>query len=67
MIEPSPSRHTIDNSLEAQSPVKALLRLTESAAFPRSTDGRLYARVQVRGRPEIYPLGSPLFRAWLIL
>jgi len=65
MIDPSPRHETVDNSLEAQSPVKALLRLTETAAFLRSTDGRFNARVQVRGRPEICALGSPPFRAWL--
>jgi len=55
-----------NNPLERERPVKALLRLTETAAFLRSTVGRFYARVQVRGRPEIYALGSPPFRSWLI-
>jgi len=66
MIEPSPSHQTIDNSLEARSPVKALLRLTETAAFLRSTDGCFYARFQVGTRPEIYALGSAPFRSWLV-
>jgi len=66
MIEPSPSNETTDNCREVQRPVKALLRLTETASFLRSTDGRFYARVQVGGRPEIYALGSPSFRSWLI-
>jgi len=56
----------INNPLERERPVKALLRLTETALFLRSTDGRFYARVQVGGRPEIYALRSPAFRAWLI-
>ena len=68
MPEESPDSNgeAIDNPLEHERPVKALLRLTETAAFLRSTDGRFYARVQVGGRPEIYALRSPAFRAWLI-
>jgi len=66
MANPRSNGEAIDNALERERPVKALLRLTETALFLRSTGGRFYARVQVRGRPEIYALGSPAFRAWLI-
>jgi len=66
MANPGSNGEAIDNPLERERPVKALLRLTETALFLRSTGGRFYARVQVRGRPEIYALGSPAFRAWLI-
>jgi len=67
MVNPRSNGEPVNNNLlERERPVKALLRLTETAAFLRSTDGRFYARVQVRGRPEIYALGSPAFRAWLI-
>jgi len=66
MVNPRSNGEALDIPLERERPVKALLRLTETAAFLRSTDGRFYARVQVGGRPEIYALGSPPFRAWLI-
>jgi len=66
MANPGSNDETPDKALECERPVKALLRLTETAAFLRSTDGRFYARVQVRGRPEIYALGCAPFRSWLI-
>ncbi|MFI5457282.1 MAG: hypothetical protein ACHRXM_17690 [Isosphaerales bacterium] len=56
----------MNNPLERERPVKALLRLTETAGFLGSTDGRFYARVSVAGRPEIYALRSAAFRDWLI-
>jgi hypothetical protein len=66
MVNPSSNGEPIDNPLERERPVKALLRLTGTAVFLRSTDGRFHARVQVGGRPEIYALRSPAFRDWLI-
>jgi len=66
MIPASASDETIENPLANEGPVKALLRLTETAGFLRSTDGRFHVRVLVGGRPEIYALRSAAFRAWLI-
>ncbi|MFI5454033.1 MAG: hypothetical protein ACHRXM_01140 [Isosphaerales bacterium] len=66
MIAPSPSDETIDNPQEYEGPVKALLRLTATVGFLHSTDGRFYAQVSVAGRPEVFALRSPAFRAWLI-
>ena len=66
MANPTSNGEAIDNALEHERPVKALLRLTETAAFLRSTDGCFHARVQVGGRPEIYALGSPPFRSYLL-
>jgi len=66
MTAPSPNDETIDNPREYEGPVKALLRLTATAGLLRSTDGCFYAKVAVGGRPEIYELKSPAFRAWLI-
>jgi hypothetical protein len=66
MANPGSNDATLDKALERERPVKALLRLTETASFLRSTDGRFYARVQVGARPEIYALGSAPFRSWLV-
>ncbi len=66
MIAPSPNDETIDNPQEYEGPVKALLRLTETAGFLRSTDGWFYAQVSVGGRRDIYALRSTVFRDWLI-
>ncbi|MFI5455552.1 MAG: hypothetical protein ACHRXM_08880 [Isosphaerales bacterium] len=66
MIPAPASDATIENPLANEGPVKALLRLTETAGFLRSTDGRFHARVLVGGRPEIYAIRSPAFRDWLI-
>ncbi|MFI5455395.1 MAG: hypothetical protein ACHRXM_08075, partial [Isosphaerales bacterium] len=66
MTAPSPSDETIDNPWEYEGPVKALLRLTETAGLLWSTDGCFYAKVAVGGRPKIYALTSAAFRAWLI-
>jgi len=63
MVNPGSNDETLDKALERERPVKALLRLTETAAFLRSTDGRFYARVHVGARPEIDALGSPPFRS----
>jgi len=41
MIVPSPNDQTIGNPREYEGPVKALLRLTETAGFLHSTDGCL--------------------------
>jgi len=66
MIVPSPNDETIGNPREYEGPVKALLRLTETAGFLHSTDGCFYAQVSKGGRPEILALKSAAFRAWLI-
>jgi len=66
MTTPSSNDQTIDNPPEYEGPVKALLRLTATAGFLRSTDGSFHARVAVGSRPEIYPLKSAAFRGWLI-
>jgi len=66
MISPSPNHETIENPQEYQGPVKVLLRLTATAGFLHSTDGRFYARVSVAGRPEVYAIRSAAFRDWLI-
>jgi len=66
MIPAPASDATIDNPLANEGPVKALLRLTETAGLLRSTDGRCHARVSVGGRPEIYAIRSAPFRYWLI-
>jgi len=56
MANPSSNGKAIDNALERERPVKALLRLTETAGFLQSTDGRFYAHVSFGGRPETYTL-----------
>jgi hypothetical protein len=56
----------VDKPVMHQAPVKALLRLTETAGLLRSTDGRAFAQVPVAGRREIYALRSTAFRHWLI-
>jgi len=66
MIASSPNDETIDNPQDYEGPVKALLRLTETAALLRSTDGTFYAKVAAGGRTEIYPIRSAAFRAWLV-
>jgi len=66
IIAPSSNDETIDNPQEYEGPVKALLRLTETAGLLRSTDGCFYAQVSVGGRRDIYPLRSAAFRHWLI-
>jgi len=66
MSAPSPADETVGNPLKDEGPVKALLRLTETAGFLRTADGRFHARVSVGGRPETYPLRSAAFRDWLI-
>jgi len=62
----SANEASIDVRPANDGPVKALLRLTETAQFLRSTDGRVHARVSIGGRPEIFALRSPEFRDWLI-
>jgi len=66
MIAPSLTDTTIDNPQDYEGPVRALLRLTATAGLLRTNDGCFYARVTVRGCPEIYALKSAAFRAWLI-
>jgi len=66
MIAPSSNAQTIDNPQEYEGPVQALLRLTETAALLRSTDGSFHARVAVGSRPEVYALRSAQFRDWLV-
>ena len=66
MVNPSSNDEAIDNPLKDEGPVKALLRLAETAAFLRSADGCFYAQVTVGGRPEVYGLRSRPFRDWLI-
>jgi hypothetical protein len=66
MSAPPSNGESAANPSANKGPVQALLRLTETAGFFRSTDGRFCARVSVGGRPEIYPLRSPAFRDWLI-
>jgi len=66
MTAPSPNVETIGNPQAYEGPVKALLRLTATAGFLRSTDGCFYAQVSLGGRREIYPLRSAVFRSWLI-
>jgi len=66
MANPRSNDETIDYPQEYEGPVKALLRLTETAGFLRSTDGCFYARVSVGGRSDVYPIRSAAFRSWLI-
>jgi len=58
--------NTVDNHLPREGPVKALLRLTETAGFSRSTDGGFYAHGSVGSRRETHVLRSAAFRDWLI-
>ncbi len=61
--------HTEDiatTTLVVEEPVERLMRLAERAQFFRSTDGRLFARVPVDNRSEVYELRSGAFRDWLI-
>jgi hypothetical protein len=67
MNAPSRNDETIDNAREYEGPVEALLRLTATAGFLHSTDGRFYTRVSVASRPEVYALRSAAFRASLIV
>ena len=53
-------------ALVVEEPVERLMRLAERAQFFRSTDGRLFARVPVENRSEVYELRSGAFRDWLI-
>jgi hypothetical protein len=62
----SANEASIDVRPANDGPVRALLRLTETAQFLRSTDGRVHARVSIGGRPEIFAIRSPEFRDWLI-
>ena len=66
MVNPGSNDEAIGNPKKDEGPVKALLRLTETAVFLRSTDGCFYAKFTVGGRPEIYGLRSRPFRDWLI-
>ena len=66
MVNASSSAAAIDSTLKRESPVNALMRLTENAGLLRTSDGRSYAEVSVRGRSEAMPLKSPAFRDWLI-
>jgi len=66
MVNSSSNDEAIDNPLKHEGPVKALLRLTETAGLLRTIDGCFYARVAVGGRPEIHALKSASFRGWLI-
>jgi len=66
MLNPPSNDKVIDNPVKDGGPVKALLRLTETAALFRSTDGCFYAQVSVGGRREIFTLRSRAFRDWLI-
>jgi hypothetical protein len=65
---PSPSSRTPfpASRTPTPSPIQTLLRLTENAAFLRTTDGRFYAQVWAGSRREIYALRSTAFRDWLI-
>jgi len=60
MVNPSSNDGAIDNPLQDEGPVKVLLRLIETAAFLRSTDGSFYAQVSAGGRREIYALAPQL-------
>ena len=46
--------------------IERLLRLARSARLFRAGDGRLFARVPVEQRSEVYGLKSGAFRDWLI-
>ena len=66
MANPTSNGEAIENPDKDEGPVKALLRLTETAAFLRTTDDCFYARVAVAGRREIHALKSAAFRSRLI-
>jgi len=68
MICPSSSSNDayFDVPAEGEGPVEVLLRLASSARAFRSVDGRLYARVPVGDRHEIYGIKSEQLRDWLI-
>jgi hypothetical protein len=56
--------HAVDRSERAA--VERLLRLGGKARFFRAEDGRLFARVPVENRSEVFALKSGAFRDWLI-
>ena len=66
MIPLSGRDQDVDEPLSAEGPVDVLMRLSASARFFRSGDGRLFAQVPVSSRQEILPLKSPAFRDWLV-
>ena len=66
MANASAKNAAIASRRERESPVKALLRLTENAGLLRTADGESYAEVSVRGRDETMALRSDAFRDWLI-
>ena len=66
MANASAKNAAIATRRERESPVKALLRLTENAGLLRTSDGQSYAEVSVRGRGEAMALKSDAFRDWLI-
>ena len=66
MANASANDAAIGSRRKRESPVKALLRLTENAGLLRTSDGRSYAEVSVRGRSETLALRSDAFRDWLI-
>jgi hypothetical protein len=63
----SANNEIIANPLaDGRGSVQKLMWIAARAEFFRSTDDRLYARVPVGTRFEIYPLRSAAFRDWLI-
>ncbi len=66
MAKPSVNEAAIATRRGRESPVTALLRLTENAGLLRTSDGQSYAEVSVRGRSEAMALKSDAFRHWLI-
>ena len=59
MANASANDAAIGSPLKRDSPVTALLRLTENAGLLRTSDGQSYAGVSVRGRSEAMALKSP--------
>ncbi len=58
--------HIDDDDGSERTAVQRLLRLAEEARVFRAGDGRLFARVPVGRRVEVYCLRSGAFRDWLI-
>jgi hypothetical protein len=63
---PSTNAQTAADPARDGGPVAALLRPTANVPLFRSTDGRCYAQVPIRGRLETHALRSDAFHDWLV-
>jgi hypothetical protein len=65
VADPIHTNESID-LVPSEGTLEVLLQVAATARFFRSSQGRLFARVPVGSRHEVYGLKSPTFREWLI-